>query len=118
MGGLPGAAFGGKANWTWHATLRLTAEWLVAASRCKHGYLQARNRGFRGNWGALGDCSQRSRQIFEPPIALIECLGLIALGAPERRTARWRCTAPLLKKAELIPVYGRLRGWHAFFREI
>jgi hypothetical protein len=35
-------------------TLRLTAEQLVAASRCKHDYLDAWERGFRGNWGDSG----------------------------------------------------------------
>ena len=34
--------------------LRLTAEWLIVVSRCKHNYLDARNAAFRGNWGDTG----------------------------------------------------------------
>ena len=35
-------------------TLRLTAERLLVASRCKHKHLQARKRVFAGNWGDFG----------------------------------------------------------------
>src|SRR6266853_6963552 len=35
-------------------TLRLTAERLVAASRCKHNYLDARNTDYRVYWGDSG----------------------------------------------------------------
>lgn len=35
-------------------TLRLTAEWLKAASRCKHKYLDARKASFPGIWGDFG----------------------------------------------------------------
>ena len=35
-------------------TLRLTAEWLVAASHCKHNCLCARKPDFGGNWGNSG----------------------------------------------------------------
>ena len=37
-------------------TLRLTAEQLIAASRCKHNYLDARKADCRGNRGILGEC--------------------------------------------------------------
>src|ERR1035437_1338956 len=36
------------------ATLRLTAELVVAASRCKHKYLHARKTDYRDNWGDPG----------------------------------------------------------------
>jgi len=35
-------------------TLRLTADTVVAASRCKHEYLDARKPDFAGNWGDSG----------------------------------------------------------------
>ena len=35
-------------------TLRLTAERLVAASRCKNNYLHARKADYRVNWGDSG----------------------------------------------------------------
>src|ERR1022692_3290888 len=35
-------------------TLRLTAEWLIGASRCKHNYLGARKGNIRGIWGDFG----------------------------------------------------------------
>jgi hypothetical protein len=35
-------------------TLRLTAERLIVASRCKRKYLDARKRDFPGNWGDFG----------------------------------------------------------------
>src|ERR1039457_7206029 len=35
-------------------TLRLTAEWLIVASRCKHNYLDARNADYCVNWGDFG----------------------------------------------------------------
>src|ERR1035437_1652414 len=34
-------------------SLRLTAEWLVLASHCKHKYLHARKADYRVNWGGL-----------------------------------------------------------------
>jgi len=38
-------------------TLRLTADPVVAASCCKHDYLQARERDFARNWGDSGGTS-------------------------------------------------------------
>ena len=35
-------------------TLRLTAEWLIVASRCKHNYLDALNADSKGIWGDSG----------------------------------------------------------------
>ena len=35
-------------------TLRLTADLVVASSRCKHDYLDARKPDYRVNWGDFG----------------------------------------------------------------
>src|ERR1035437_2083645 len=45
-------------------TVRLTAERLIAASRCKHNYLDANKAGFRENWGdSQGSCFQSCHKI-------------------------------------------------------
>ncbi len=47
-------------------TLRLTAERVVAASRCKHEYLRERSANFPGNWGYSGGTFVFQKSYFAP----------------------------------------------------
>jgi hypothetical protein len=72
LGGIGGAAAGLR-------SLRLTAELVVAASHCKHKYLDARKPDYRVNWGDSGGTRHTAfgavpKKPVSRPVALERCV--------------------------------------------
>jgi hypothetical protein len=73
------------------ATLRLTAELVVAASHCKHKYLDVRKTDYRVNWGDSG--------------------GTLNSGDPDHSRKDGRLSDPILVIQLTIPFRSTNRAW-------
>src|ERR1019366_5072973 len=96
-------------------TLRLTAERLIAASRCKHKYLHAQKADYRVNWGGIwGDSSPPRLQHLRQG----SVIGWHNSNSTRRKHRRGRTSSTTPKhrlrcSPQQLLLYRFRRGWHA-----